>query len=65
MICGGPKWLIIRQNVDSSKSYITVLAVIYARKIIMLISEVKSNRSIPKNVIKILKSTVTDRTWAP
>lgn len=47
---------------DANQSYTTFLAVIYARKIIKFISEVKSNRIIPKYVIKTLKSTMTDRT---
>lgn len=62
MISGGPEGLVRREDVDSSRNYITFLAAIYARKIIMLISEVKSRGIIPKYVIKTLKSTITDRT---
>lgn len=62
MIRGGPKILIMKEDVDASKCYITFLTVTNARKIIKLICEVKSNRIIPKYVIKTLKSTMTDRT---
>lgn len=52
----------MKEDVDASKCYITFLTVTNARKIIKLICEVKSNRIIPKYVIKTLKSTMTDRT---
>lgn len=52
----------MREDVDASKCYIIFLAVIYARKIVKPVSKVKSNRLIPKYVMKTLKSTVTDRT---
>lgn len=53
----------MREDVDAIKSYIKFLAVIYARKVIKLLNEVKSNRIIPKYVIKTLKrNMVSDRT---
>lgn len=52
----------MREDVDAIKSYIKFLAVIYARKVIKPINEVKSNRIIPKYVIKTLKrNMVSDR----
>lgn len=62
VIWGGPQILIMREDVDASKCYIIFSAVIYARKIVKPVNKVKSNRLIPKYVIKTLKSTMTDRT---
>lgn len=58
----GSEILVMRKDADANKSYMVLSAVTYARKIIKLLSEVKSNRLIPKYVMKTLKSTMTDRT---
>lgn len=47
----------MREDIDAS--YITFLATKYAKE--KLVNDVKSNRIISKYVIKILKSTMTDR----